>query len=88
MSVNNPQSASPPQFSADGRFWWDGARWQPAVSPDGLWRWNGTQWIPAAKPGRKIGVGGAFIIAIALVLIVWFWLPAAINFVRVLVQQP
>jgi hypothetical protein len=86
--VSTQPSASPPQFSADGRFWWDGAQWQPAVSPDGRWRWNGIQWIPMARPPRKIGVGGALIIALALVFVAWFWLPAVIRFAFALFHQP
>jgi hypothetical protein len=85
--VSNPSSPTSPQFSADGRFWWDGAQWQPAVSPDGRWRWNGIQWIPMARPPRKVGVGGALIIALALVFVAWFWLPALFNLVRIALTQ-
>ena len=41
----------PHTLSSDGRWWWDGERWQPAVSVDGKWRWDGTRWV-AAKRGR------------------------------------
>ncbi len=45
-------------MSPDGRWWWDGARWFPAVSADGLWRWNGIQWVPV---GKRRGPGGVVI---------------------------
>jgi hypothetical protein len=34
------------KVSADGLFYWDGARWISALSPDGRSRWNGTEWVP------------------------------------------
>ncbi|MFI7674428.1 hypothetical protein [Actinophytocola sp. NPDC049390] len=46
------------QLSEDGRYWWDGADWQPvpdgetqqaevgALSDDGKWKWDGSQWQP------------------------------------------
>jgi hypothetical protein len=40
------------------------------------------------KPPRKIGVGGALIIALALVFVAWFWLPALIRFALALLHQP
>ncbi|HEX6347886.1 MAG TPA: hypothetical protein VF160_00655 [Candidatus Dormibacteraeota bacterium] len=40
-------AGSPTRLSADGAWWWDGARWQAAISPDGLWRWDGERWQPA-----------------------------------------
>jgi hypothetical protein len=33
-------------YSPDGRYWWDGQAWQPAISPDGRLRWTGTAWVP------------------------------------------
>jgi len=42
--------AAPPQHSADGRWWWDGERWHPAISPDGLWRFDGRGWKPINPP--------------------------------------
>lgn len=33
-------------YSPDGRYWWDGQAWQPAISPDGRLRWTGTEWVP------------------------------------------
>ena len=42
-------AGSPTRLSADGNWWWDGARWQPAVSGDGLWRWDGEHWQPAVE---------------------------------------
>ena len=43
--------SEPGKFSDDGRWWWDGNAWKPAVSEDGLWRWNGQDWV-AASPAR------------------------------------
>lgn len=36
-------------LSADGRWWWDGQAWQPALSPDGRYRWSGAAWLPASS---------------------------------------
>lgn len=33
-------------LSPDGRWWWNGQAWQPAVSADGRFRWDGTAWRP------------------------------------------
>ena len=35
-------------WSADGNWFWDGARWNEAVSEDGQWRFDGTDWKPFA----------------------------------------
>lgn len=43
------QQGKPP-ISDDGRYWWDGAAWQPLFSPDGRHRWDGRQWVPVAAP--------------------------------------
>ncbi|HKA10951.1 MAG TPA: hypothetical protein VKI99_10835 [Candidatus Dormibacteraeota bacterium] len=32
--------------SPDRRYWWDGRKWQLAVSPDGHEWFDGTHWIP------------------------------------------
>jgi hypothetical protein len=32
-------------FSEDGKWWWDGREWRPAISDDGHWRWTGTHWV-------------------------------------------
>jgi len=32
------------QLSPDGRWRWDGSRWQPVRSEDGRWRWDGSSW--------------------------------------------
>jgi hypothetical protein len=34
------------RLSADGFFYWDGAKWVSTLSPDGRFRWDGTNWIP------------------------------------------
>ena len=36
-----------PIISDDGRFVWDGAKWQSRYSPDGKWIWSGEEWLPA-----------------------------------------
>jgi hypothetical protein len=55
------------QLSEDGKYWWDGADWQPvpdgetqqaevgALSEDGKWQWDGSQWQPA---DGAAGAGG------------------------------
>ena len=35
-------------WSADGNWFWDGARWNEAVSDDGKWRFDGSDWKPFA----------------------------------------
>ena len=35
---------SPPGWSADGNWFWDGLAWNDAVSPDGKWRFDGRDW--------------------------------------------
>lgn len=46
------------QLSEDGKYWWDGADWQPVpedgggstevgqLSDDGKWKWDGSEWQP------------------------------------------
>jgi len=58
--VNQPGGPSSPQFSLDGRWFWDGSTWQPALSPDGRWRWNGYSWV-----GAGVGLSTGWIAAIA-----------------------
>lgn len=59
-----------PQFSPDGKWFWDGAAWQPAVSADGRWRWNGYSWVgTGARPGGLSVtwialIGGAVVVVI------------------------
>lgn len=48
--MSTPHSG--PVFSDDGKWWWDGQNWQPAVSADGRMRWDGRQWQPV--PGQPI----------------------------------
>ncbi len=65
-----PQTADGPQFSEDGRWWWDGSEWRAVddheaardggtvqLSPDGHWQWDGTQWVPSAT---ALGSPGRF----------------------------
>jgi hypothetical protein len=35
---------SPPGWSSDGNWFWDGLAWNDAVSPDGKWRFDGREW--------------------------------------------
>ena len=35
---------TPPGWSPDANWFWDGREWQDAVSPDGKWRYNGKDW--------------------------------------------
>lgn len=59
------------QLSEDGKYWWDGADWQPVpgddaqgsgqtevgtLSDDGQWKWDGSQWQPAGDGAN--GAGG------------------------------
>jgi len=59
------------QLSEDGKYWWDGADWQPVptdgggdapqqgqLSDDGQWQWDGSQWQPADGAGGGNGGGG------------------------------
>ncbi|GAB1514251.1 hypothetical protein [Actinophytocola sp. KF-1] len=57
------------QLSEDGKYWWDGADWQPvpdgdtqqaevgALSDDGKWKWDGSEWQPV-DGGDGSGAGG------------------------------
>ena len=35
---------TPPGWSPDTNWFWDGREWQDAVSPDGKWRYDGKDW--------------------------------------------
>lgn len=39
-------SSAPPGWSSDGNWFWDGVKWNDAVSPDGKSRYNGREWRP------------------------------------------
>ena len=43
------QGKAPPQYSRDGRWWWDGLQWTPvqqgAAQAQPLSRWDGQRWI-------------------------------------------
>lgn len=38
-----------PQFSKDGKWWWDGTKWISILSQDGRYRWTGKAWAPVRK---------------------------------------
>jgi Short C-terminal domain len=51
-SADNLTSDSDPQFSPDGKWWWDGAQWQAShLSDDGKWWWSGSAWQPYPSAG-------------------------------------
>ena len=70
--MGQPGGPPQPQFSPDGRWYWDGAVWQPALSPDGRWRWNGYSWVAAARglSTRWIALIAAGVIVVFLVAMV------------------
>jgi hypothetical protein len=43
------QPLAAPQFSNDGRWFWNGQQWVAAISPDGRYRWTGAAWTPIQK---------------------------------------
>ncbi len=66
MAASPPTPPAPrPTFSPDGLWWWDGAKWQAALSADGRWRWDGRAWVPAPAQAPK-GRGSGVAIVIAL----------------------
>jgi hypothetical protein len=58
------------QLSEDGKYWWDGADWQPVpedgggstevgqLSDDGKWKWDGSEWQPVDESGGEGGAEG------------------------------
>jgi hypothetical protein len=48
------QTAAPPQFSADGIWFWNGRFWSAAITSDGRWRWDGRSWIPRGGRPRHV----------------------------------
>jgi hypothetical protein len=58
-------------LSPDRQYYWDGARWNSAMTPDGAWRWSGSAWVPARRtPGMTtqlaIAVAAGVIAALLL----------------------
>ncbi len=43
-SSGSALTASPPGWSDDGNWFWDGLRWNDGLSPDGKWRFDGAAW--------------------------------------------
>ena len=64
--MSQPGGPSSPQFSPDGRWFWDGSSWQPAQSPDGRWRWNGYSWVAV---GGGLSGGWIAVIAVGVVIV-------------------
>jgi len=52
--------------SADGRWWFDGNRWRPAVSEDARQRFDGSHW----RPNRRRWAGVTLVVA-AVLLATW-----------------
>jgi len=85
--VSQPGGPSSPQFSPDGRWFWDGTTWHPAVSPDGRWRWNGYSWVGTGG-GLSTGwiaaiAGGVVVVLLAALAPVVLLFNAANNATRV-----
>ena len=57
-----PPHAAPPQFSADGQWWWDGHRWVPAQQAK---RSSGTKIV--------LGVVAAVVGVLVLMVAFFFW---------------
>ena len=49
MQLPGQGGVSAPQFSSDGKWWWDGQQWVAAISPDGRYRWTGAAWTANKK---------------------------------------
>jgi hypothetical protein len=43
----------PSQHSPDGRWWFDGSTWHPALSANGRWHWTGNNWVPTTDQQRR-----------------------------------
>ncbi|WP_415853888.1 GNAT family N-acetyltransferase [Sinomonas sp. G460-2] len=65
-------------ISDDGRWWWDGQRWVPALSPDRRWRFDGRVWrrtstwrppSPAVLASAAVWVGALALWGPALVMV-------------------
>ncbi|HEV2216863.1 MAG TPA: hypothetical protein VGV88_04725 [Candidatus Dormibacteraeota bacterium] len=70
--MGQPGGPSNPQFSPDGRWFWDGATWQPALSPDGRWRWNGYSWVRTRgdlSAGWMAAIAGGIILVFILAMV-------------------
>jgi len=52
---------SPPQYSADGKFYWDGTRWVPVTAPSAP---------PSAPPGPPGGGGWGRTVAVGIVCLI------------------
>jgi len=72
-----PPPSAPPQWSPDGQWWWDGARWRPR-SEGGIVAYPPGSWQPPARivltpsPGLRIVLLVALIIESLLFAVVAF----------------
>jgi len=80
------QLPPPPQYSPDGRWWWDGTRWIPVVPPPGSsqppgppYGWNPRpephHWShrPVGSTGLTLGVLAAIAAVVIAYLVVHAW---------------
>ena len=53
--MSESEGTSGGQYSADGRWLWDGQNWVAAdsLSPDGRWRWDGVGWQPVPEASAE-----------------------------------
>jgi hypothetical protein len=68
VTVGAPPPSQQPQWSADGRWWWDGQRWIPAQPPaPSRHASNGTGWVVAGGATLAVVLVAAVIGGVVLV---------------------
>jgi len=72
-------------FSADGRWWWDGAAWMPSRSPDGhSFKWTGSAW---RKSTGRLGTEALIGLGSALSFLELVWLIVVIAILTTLAND-
>ena len=65
-------------MSDDGRWWFDGAAWLPAVSQDGRFKFNGASWERTGTQSRR---RATFLLCAAVAMVLAWTVAVMIGFV-------